>query len=154
MPDLAYSRHVYLATERPCQGVDWTHERVDRRIYDPGMSWESWGLCPPGILSTAFTATAGIWRKPVPNMRLFRPASIIFGWHEADLCSIFDAYLPPPHLDVELLNFRSHILMYRPRYGSACTALPIDDPPILHRPPTDNLLQGIVGHTATLHRVT
>src|SRR5277367_3133160 len=31
---------------------------VDRRIDDPGICWESWGLCPPSTLSTAFTATA------------------------------------------------------------------------------------------------
>src|SRR5436305_12795073 len=34
------------------EGLRWTHKRVDRRIYDPGICWESWGLCPPDTFST------------------------------------------------------------------------------------------------------
>ena len=60
----------------------------------------------------------------------------------------------PLVFDAESFNSRNHILMHTPRYGSACIALPIDDPPILHTLPTDNLLQGIIGHKATLHRAT
>src|SRR5256885_6197175 len=36
-----------------------THGRLEQRIYDPGICWESWGLCPFATLSSTATSQTG-----------------------------------------------------------------------------------------------